>query len=169
MFGLQPTHDYHLLFLLVPLIAWLLTRAAAQRQSITILHNSSLGVSYWEEVLFRSLIYGLTFVVVNNAIIAIIVSSALFGIFHLRNLWWSSRQQVIFNCLYAGLFFGPIVGLVRWWTGDVYLGIAIHAIHNFSVISIPARNKPTNKFLLSKQNNMNWFEFLFSGFWLMPK
>lgn len=170
MFGLQPTHNYHLLFLLVPLIAWLTTRTIAKRQSITILHNSSLAVSYWEELIFRSLVYGLTLTVINNAVIAIVISAALFGVFHLRNLWWSSRKQVLVNCLYAGLLFGPVVGLLRWWTGDIYLGIAIHAFHNFMIISLPTKApKPTNKFLLSKQNNMNWFEYLFSGFWLMSK
>lgn len=167
MFGLIPTHPWHLLFLLVPVGMWWVTLPNAKQHHVTILHNSSLAVSYWEELLFRGLIFGAAASIWHSLWPALIVSSLLFGLFHLRNLWWLSGRQVLVNCLYAGLVFGPIVCLIRWWTGDIYLGIAIHAIHNLIIIRIPTKQRPTNKFLLSKEGNMNSFERLFSGFWLI--
>jgi membrane protease YdiL (CAAX protease family) len=168
MYGILPKETWHLLWLLIPILVWWVTRQLAKRQNLSILHNSILAVSYWEELLFRGIIFGLVLSVWSSLWPALIVSSLVFGVFHLRNLWWSSRKQVLINCLYAGLVFGPIVGLVRWWQGDIYLGIAIHAIHNFAFFGTPAKaQQPTDKFLVSKQHNMNWFERFFSGFWLM--
>ena len=170
MSGLLPTQPYHLLGLVVPLLCWLMTRSLAEKQHITIIHNSSLAVSYWEEILFRGVVYSGLLIIWHTTVLAVIASSLLFGIFHLRNLWWSSRKQVLAQCLYAGLFFGPIAGLLRWWSGGIYLGIALHALNNFTAIAFsPNTPKPTNDFLLSRAKNMNWFEYLFSGFWLMHK
>lgn len=165
MFGLQPASTYHLLYLLVPLLLWFTTRPAAKKHGITIFHTASLAVSYWEEVLFRGLIFGLMDYIWHNAAAAIIVSSVLFGVFHLRNLWWLEPKKVLVNCLYTGLFFGPLVALVRWWTGDIYLGVAIHAAHNF-LNEYMSSKTPTDQFLLSKQANMNRFQQFFSAFWL---
>jgi membrane protease YdiL (CAAX protease family) len=157
------------LWLLVPLLAWFATRKRAQAHHLTIWHNSALAVSFWEELLFRGLIYGGVVSATHSALAAIIVSSLLFGLFHLRNLWWAPRKQVLINCLYTGLLIGPLLALVRWWTGDLYLCIALHAIHNFASLITSTHRIPTDNFLLSRQDNMNWFERLFSGLWLKEK
>ncbi len=166
MLGLIPFQNWHLLWLLIPVAGWVLTRSFARKYHIVTWHNSTLAVSYWEELLFRGVIYGIVTALWRNALAAIIASSMLFGLFHLRNLWWASRRQVFINCLYTGLLFGPFIALARFWTGDIYLGIALHALHNFGFMVFSARKLPTDKMLLLKQSNMNWFERFFSGMWL---
>lgn len=163
MFGLLPASPFNVIWLLVPLALWSLTKSIAERNSARIWHNSAFTVSYWEEILFRGIIYGIALLFWDNGMFAIVVSSVLFGFFHLRNLWWSSPRKVVVNCLYNGLVFGPAIGIIRWLTGDIYLGIALHAVHNF-ISMLTARDKiPKDIFLLSKQKNMNWFEKIFSG------
>lgn len=164
-FGLVPAHLWHLLALLVPVLLWRLKLGEARKQHIVVYHNSSMQVSYWEETLFRGIVWGLLLLVWNDALFALIVSSLLFGLFHLRNLWWASCKQVVFMCLYTGLVFGPVVGLIRWWSGDVYLAIAIHALHNFVNMYITKSKVPTDDFLRSQMPQMNWFERFFSGQW----
>lgn len=165
-FGFYPTHLWHLLALLVPVLLWRTWLSASRKQSITTFHNSSLAVSYWEEVLFRGLVWGAVVVLWHSQLLALTISSLLFGLFHLRNLWWAPRRQVAWNCLYTGLVFAPLVGLVRWWSGDIYLGIAIHALHNsISMYGVATSKVPTDSYLSSQRHRMNWFERLFSGWW----
>jgi len=165
-FGLHPTHIWHLLALPIPILVWYVGLSVSRRRHITIFHNSSLAVSYWEEVLFRSIIWGVVVFLWHSQLLALITSSLLFGLFHLRNLWWASRKQVLLNCLYTGLVFAQLVGLVRWWSGDIYLGIAIHALHNFvSMYGAGANKTPTDAYLRSQRHKMNWFEKAFSGWW----
>lgn len=170
LFGFLAVQAYHYLALFVPVLAWWVTRPFARKRAITIIHTSSLAVSYWEEILFRGFIYGGCLLIWHNTVVAVVATSLIFGIFHLRNLWWSSRRQVLFSCLYAALWFGPVAGVLRWWSGDIYLGIALHAVNNFTSIALSANApKPTDRFLLARQGSMNWFQWLFSGFWLIPK
>ena len=100
----------------------------------------------------------------NSPLAAIVISSLLFGLFHLRNLWWADRRHVALNCLYTGLIVGPIFALVRFWSGDIYLGVLVHFLHNFINMRL-AHNTPTDEFLASKRPNQNWFERFFAGDW----
>ncbi|MET0779835.1 MAG: CPBP family intramembrane glutamic endopeptidase [Candidatus Saccharimonadales bacterium] len=167
MYGIIPTSAWHLLALVVPVIVWLIKRSEAKKRHITIFHNSSLAVSYWEELLFRGLLWGLALTIWHNALAALLISSLLFGLFHLRNAWWSSRKQLLAQCVYTGLLFAPIIGGIRWWSGDIYLGIALHALHNFMSMYYTAKTSvSTDEYLGVRRKNMNWFERLFSGFWV---
>ncbi|HSX42722.1 MAG TPA: CPBP family intramembrane glutamic endopeptidase [Candidatus Saccharimonadales bacterium] len=166
-YGIAPTDTWHLVALAVPLAVWQFKRSEAKKRRITIFHNSSLAVSYWEELLFRGLLWGLALEIWHNTLSALIISSLLFGLFHMRNAWWSSRKQLLAQCLYTGLIFAPIVGAVRWWSGDIYLGIALHSLHNFISMYYTQRSGvPTDDYLKSQRYKMNWFERFFSGFWL---
>jgi len=166
LLGLVPSTPYHLLALLVPIVGWLLTRAYAKRNHITVMHNSSLAVSYWEELLFRGIAYGLLFAVWRNGLIAILGSSLLFSLLHLRNLWWSSPKRLLFQLAYTGLFFGPIAAMLRWWSGDIYFSIAFHAINNFTVLVTPGSAPiPDDEFLLSRVRKMKWWQRGIIGFW----
>ena len=163
MFGLLPTTPLHLLALFVPLTFWLLGRKLAKKRQLTIMHNASFSVSYWEELLFRGIIWGMIEWLTGNVWIALIGSSLLFGLFHLRNEWWASKEKLVRMCLYTGLVFGPAIGLVRIATGDIYLGIALHAIHNFITMYWPDSSKqPTDEYLRARLKKRNWFEKLFS-------
>jgi len=166
-YGIVPTSAWHLLALGVPAAVWLVKRLESKRRHITVLHNSSLAVSYWEELLFRGLLWGLVLAIWRNALVALLISSLLFGLFHLRNAWWLSRKQLLVQCLYTGLIFAPIIGSARWWSGDIYLGVALHALHNFISMYYMKNVIPTDKYLQAQRHRMNWFEHLFSGLWLV--
>lgn len=166
-FGLYPQETYHLLALAVPFILWWVKLRFAKEKHITIFHHSSLAVSFWEEILFRGVLWGAVLGLGYNNLTALIVTSLLFGIFHLRNLWWAPRRQVLMNCLYTGLVFAPLLGLVRWWAGDIYLVIALHALHNFIAMYGSRKIKvPTDSYLRSRRDKMNLFERFFSFFWV---
>ena len=63
--------------------------------------------------------------------------------------------------LYAGLIVGPLLGLLRWWSGDIYLGILVHFLNNY--VSMRRRKTwATDQYLESKLAERNWFEKLFS-------
>jgi len=165
VFGLIPQSLWHLLAIIPPIVFWWLVRPWARKRHTVRWLNASLGVSLWEEVLFRGIIYGANLTLTHNTVVAIISSSLLFGLFHLRNLWWADRRRVTVNCLYTGLVAGPIFALVRLWSGDIYLCILVHFLHNLIHMKF-AHNTPTDEFLASKRSNQNWFERFFAGDWL---
>lgn len=56
---------------------------------------------------------------------------------------------------------GPILALIRLWTGDIYLGITVHFLHNLMNMRL-SHNTPTGEYLRTKVANQNWFERLFA-------
>jgi len=165
-YGIIPTHLYHLGWLAVPMLLWLVKLPTARLRQTKIFHHSALAVAYWEELLFRGLVLGTLLSFSHNMLFTLLGSSILFGLFHLRNLWWATSPAVVRNCLYAGLLFGPIAGGLRWWSGDIYAGIAFHALSNFVSMYVVKNDIPTDQYLRAQQYKMNWFEKLFSGLWL---
>jgi len=85
--------------------------------------------SIFEEIIFRGFIlFGLlNFLPV---IISIIISSFLFGIWHLKNYKWHIKKEVIYQVLYTGFIFGPIMSLITLLTGTVWIAVMIHYVHN---------------------------------------
>jgi membrane protease YdiL (CAAX protease family) len=166
-YGLYPSETYYLFALAVPFILWWAKLRFVKEKHITIFHHSSLAVSFWEEILFRGIFWGLVLSLSYDSLVALTTTSLLFGMFHLRNLWWAPSRQVFINCLYTGLVFAPLLGLVRWWSGDVYLCIALHALHNFITMYGSRNTKiPTDEYLQSQRHKMNSFERFFSLFWI---
>jgi len=160
--GLWPQSPLHLLAVLPPLLLWWTSRSWARRQHITRWHNAVLAVSFWEEVLFRGVVYGSIMAPTHSAIWAIALSSLLFGLFHLRNLWWADRRRIAYTCLYAGLFVGPIFALLRWWSGDIYLSILAHFLNNYTTMRRAKQQLVTDDYLEARLDRRNWFEKLFS-------
>lgn len=163
--GVAPTSLWHILAVIPPVVLWRVGRADAERRHITRWHNSVLAVSIWEEVLFRGLVYGAILWLGGNAALAVVGSSLLFGLFHLRNLWWADKRQVLVSCLYTGLIVGPLLGLIRLWSGDIYLCILAHFLQNFMSMRMPGRAIPTDQFLAGKRSNQTRFERFFAGGW----
>jgi membrane protease YdiL (CAAX protease family) len=131
--GLLPAHPISLLFPLATLAFWLLCLPIAYLRRVSIFYNASLRAAFVEEVVFRGLAYGLADVVTGSRIWALVVSSLLFGIFHMRNLWWAGWRRSWKMTKYAGFTGGPVLGLIRIFWGDIYLGIFLHFVHNFFV------------------------------------
>lgn len=135
--GLLPQHAYSLYFPLAALAMWILFLPIAYLRKIKLFYNGSVRAAFLEEIVFRGLVYGITLYVTKNALWAVVVSSVTFGLLHLRNLWWASWRRSWRQTFYAGLTAGPVFGLIRFLTGDIYLGILVHFLHNFVVIMTP--------------------------------
>lgn len=88
--------------------------------------------SIYEEVIFRGFIlFGLLRFL--SPLLSIIISSALFGLWHFKNYKWQTSKETLHQVLYAGLVFGPLVCLLTLYTGTIWLGVIVHYIHNFLV------------------------------------
>jgi len=137
LLGLSPAHSFSLYFPLGVLALWLVFLPFAYLHKIRIFYSSSLRAVFGEELVFRSVMYGAVMYVWNNPLYAIVISSLLFGIVHMRNLWWAGWRRSWDTSVYAGFWAGPILGIVRFLSGDIYLGIALHFLHNLYVMLPP--------------------------------
>jgi len=97
----------------------------------------SLKAAFGEEFIFRGVVYGVLLLIWHNQLYALIASSLLFGIVHMRNLWWAGWQRSWNMTIYAGFTGGPIFGVIRLLSGDIYLGILVHFVHNFLIMFPP--------------------------------
>lgn len=134
VFGFFPTSAWHLIFPILAIILWLFSFGVAKKRGVLRFYKSALAVSFWEEILFRGFIFAFILQATQNLILAVAISSLLFGVFHLRNLWWADWKRVLRMCLYTGLIVGPVLSLIRVETGDIYLGIFLHFLNNFLVV-----------------------------------
>lgn len=93
---------------------------------------SLLFVPMYEELLFRGLI--LKFFEKNyGAIKAIVFVSILFGLWHLKNIFWLDFNQLIRQIGFTALIFGPITCWVTIKTRSVWPSVIIHYINNFPI------------------------------------
>ena len=134
VFGLFPAHSFSLLLPVAAIGVWLLFLPFAYLRRIKRFYTATLRASILEEVIFRGFIFGSIRLLGASLIQALIFSSLLFGIFHMRNLWWAGWRRSWRTSVYAGLVGGPLFGIVRILSGDIYLGILMHFMHNLLVI-----------------------------------
>jgi membrane protease YdiL (CAAX protease family) len=92
------------------------------------LYTSSFYVGFAEEILYRGVIFGLSFAITRSNLWALVISSVMFGLWHLKNYpiypnWKPITGQVIFSTL-----IGMGLGVVRILTGDLYLAILLHTL-----------------------------------------
>jgi len=154
--GLYPTHPLSLYYPLGVLGLWLLFLPFAYLRRITIFYNSSLKAAFGEEIIYRGIVYGTVMYLLHNELYALVISSLVFGLAHMGNLWWAGWRRAWHTTVHAGFRAGPVFGLVRWLSGDIYLGIAVHFLHNLFVMFPPPgfshrmARTPTNEELRSK-------------------
>lgn len=85
--------------------------------------------SIYEEVIFRGFVlFGL--LIFLSPILSIVISSVLFGLWHIKNYKWQTREQTIYQVMYTGLVFGPIFSIIALWTETIWVAVIIHYIHN---------------------------------------
>lgn len=98
-----------------------------------------LCVGLMEEVLFRGLLQSLFFDIFRNrgAIIPVAVNSALFGLWHLTNLFGGGAIGP--TLLQAGYSFliGAMLSAVLLRTGNIWTGVFLHALFNFGGLIVP--------------------------------
>jgi membrane protease YdiL (CAAX protease family) len=91
---------------------------------------SLLFVPIYEELIFRGLL--LRFFEKHYGIIcAIVFASVLFGLWHVKNIFWLQPDALTQQVLYTALFFSPITCWITYKTRSVWPAVMIHYLNNF--------------------------------------
>jgi membrane protease YdiL (CAAX protease family) len=85
----------------------------------------------YEELIFRGWILGALARRHSNRF-AIVVSSLLFGIVHIRNIYWLEPSHLIGVMLSAGLITGPIFAYATLRCRSVWVAVILHYLNNLS-------------------------------------
>lgn len=89
----------------------------------------TLFAPIYEEVIFRGIfLSGLIYM--YGMIPAVIITSILFGIWHIRSIFFMSAEKTIVQMLYTGLILGPIFALVTIYTGSIWIAVILHFLNN---------------------------------------
>jgi membrane protease YdiL (CAAX protease family) len=88
-----------------------------------------LFVPITEEILFRGFILGALEIAYGRAW-AVIVSSALFGLWHLKNSFWMTDADLSQEIIYTAFIFGPVTAILALKTRSVWLGVMLHYLNN---------------------------------------
>lgn len=89
----------------------------------------SIFAPFYEEMIFRGLILGGLLSLYRKRT-AIILSSFLFGIWHLKNFSIHSSEALIYQVLYTGLILGPLLAWFTLKTKSIWIGVLIHSANN---------------------------------------
>ena len=93
---------------------------------------SILFVPIYEEILFRGLI--LEYLDKHSSRpVAIVITSVLFAVWHLKNIFFLGPQHVVVQMLYAGLIVSPVLSWFTIRTRSIWPGVILHYIHNILV------------------------------------
>ncbi|HEY4477861.1 MAG TPA: CPBP family intramembrane glutamic endopeptidase [Candidatus Paceibacterota bacterium] len=98
------------------------------------LHTSSFFAAIYEEVIFRGFIFA-WLLNVYSLFGAIVISSLLFGLWHLKNIFYMEKKALIYQMLYTGFVFGPIASLITFYTGTIWLAVIFHFCNNLLAVS----------------------------------
>jgi membrane protease YdiL (CAAX protease family) len=85
----------------------------------------------YEELIFRGWILG-RLVRYHSNTVAIIISSLLFGLLHLRNIYWMDTHTLVHTMAYTGLVLGPLLGCVTLRLRTVWPAVILHYLNNLA-------------------------------------
>ena len=104
------------------------------------LSTSSFFAAIYEEILFRGLILvGLLQIYTETT--AIIISSLLFGLWHFKNIFYLSKKELVYQMLYTGLIFGPIMAIITLATDTIWLAVILHFANNLLAFEINRKRR----------------------------
>ena len=83
----------------------------------------------YEELIFRGWILG-RLTRWRSPAVAIGVSSALFGLLHLRNIFWLEPGQLVRTVVYTGCVIGPVLGYAVLRCRSVWPAVILHYLNN---------------------------------------
>ncbi len=136
--GVIPKKPVSILLFIVTIILSALGMRYAIKLKVLFIYIGGIYAAFMEEILFRGIIFGLAMAIWDNSIIALIVNSLAFGIWHLKNwAWHRDKKQLINQFLYTAFVYGPIFSIMRIYTGDMYLAILFHYITDATVALAP--------------------------------
>ncbi len=108
-------------------IAYFLSKFYGLKNSVYFLFVSTVGAPIMEEVLFRGFILNSIHVEVR---LTIILSSVLFGLYHLKNYFIKSQRSLVIQIMYATFIVGPLFAWITLQTSSIFLVIILHSINN---------------------------------------
>ena len=125
--------------MLLLIAAPIITKSYELYDLLWLLYNAVVTVIF-EEIIFRGLIYK-SISKIYNDLIAYIVSTALFGIWHLgyidtiiwrTSLFASAPNIAKIMCMkvITGLLIGIVIGFLRYKKKNVYLSMLLHSVIN---------------------------------------
>ena len=135
--GLLPITERNALLPAAAAAIWLLFLPVAYLRRIGVYYNAAVWAAFWEEFVFRGVLLGGLLHTGFTAGKAVLITSAVFGLFHMRNVWWAGWRRSWQMTVYAGVFAGPALAVARLLTGTIYLSIFLHFLNNFLVIFAP--------------------------------
>ena len=66
----------------------------------------------------------------------IAISSVLFGLWHLKNLFYFEFSDVVYQMAYAGLVLGPVLGWAAMKTKSILPGVVLHYLNNIGSLAL---------------------------------
>ncbi len=126
--GIKPSNNLSLIFLLTTILLATIGIKYAIKKKVLYFYLNGVYASFMEEILYRSILFSLVLKIWGNQWLALIITSFLFGTWHLKNYYWSGKKKIISQFLYTAFIYGPIFSLMRIFTGDIYLAVLFHFI-----------------------------------------
>ncbi len=93
-----------------------------------------LFVPITEEILFRGLILGALEIVYGRTW-AVVISSGLFGLWHLKNAFWMGNAELLQEIAYTTLLFGPVTGILALKSRSIWPGVILHYLNNLPAVT----------------------------------
>jgi membrane protease YdiL (CAAX protease family) len=90
---------------------------------------SLLFVPIYEEAIFRGIVLRF-FEKKYGFWSAIVLTSVLFSIWHLKNIFWLEPFQLIHQMVYTGVIFGPVTAFITLKLRSIWPSVAIHYLNN---------------------------------------
>ena len=93
--GLTPRNLWSVFFLVSVFVLTVLGINRARKFGNVFFYFGGVTASFMEEILYRGVLFGLSMSLWNNQWIALAVTSFLFGVWHLKNYYWSGKKSII--------------------------------------------------------------------------
>jgi len=85
----------------------------------------------YEELVFRGWILG-RLARARTATVGLVVSSLLFGLLHLRLIFWLDTPALVRTMIYAGLVLSPVLGWITLRCRSVWPAVILHYANNLT-------------------------------------
>jgi membrane protease YdiL (CAAX protease family) len=92
----------------------------------------TLVAPIYEEIIFRGILLGL-FLKQFSLFKSIVLTSILFGIWHLKNIFFVDIEELTRQIIYTGLIFSPVMCFLTYKTKTIWIASIIHYLNNFLV------------------------------------
>jgi len=118
-----------LFFVVTTLTQYIEVQKTGKMFSVYPVSVSILFAPLYEEIIFRGFVLS-GFLNLYSPVIAVVLTSVLFGLWHLKNIFWEGKTGVLKQMAYAAIIVGPILGVVTLWSGTLWLAVILHYLNN---------------------------------------